>query len=261
MSTDLVLRINGARAELILTPPEGRPPTFDHAALDQLDAQLAVLETVADDQSVRVVFVRSASPRFFCVGADINALRHLDAASVVPWVEHGHRVFNRLESLPIPVIARVEGYALGGGLELALAADLILATPAAQLAQTEAKLGFVAGWGGSWRLPRRVGAARAKEMFFTGRMLTAAEAVTVGLVDECVAPEALEARCDQLARDIAECAPLAVRELKRLVTQAPELAREDSAAAEAGASSTCLQSPETQRRVSAFLEKRKKPAT
>lgn len=259
MTTEIQLVINGPTADLILVPPEGRPPTFDHATLDRLDAQLTALENARD--TVRVVFLRSASPRVFCAGANINALQHLNPTSIGPWIEHGHRVFNRLESLPFPVVARVEGFALGGGLELALTADLILVTPAAQLAQTEAKLGFVAGWGGSWRLPRRVGVPRAKELFFTGRMISASEAVAIGLADECVAPEAINARCAQLAQDIAACSPVAVRELKRLAATAPSIPREASAAAETAASVACLCEPETQRRVSAFLERRKKPAS
>lgn len=259
MTTEIQLVINGTTADLILAPPEGRPPTFDHNTLDQLDAKLTALENARD--TVRVVFLRSTSPKVFCAGANINALQHLNPTSIGPWIEHGHRVFNRLESLPIPVVARVEGFALGGGLELALTADLIIVTPAAQLAQTEAKLGFVAGWGGSWRLPRRVGVPRAKELFFTGRMVSASEAVAIGLADECVAPEAINARCAQLAQDIAACSPVAVRELKRLAATAPSIPREASAAAETAASVACLRDPETQRRVAAFLERRKKPGS
>ncbi len=258
MITTIQLILADTTAELVLVPPPGRPPTLDHTTLDQLDAHLATIERAGD--AIRLVILRSASATVFCAGANLNVLQHLNPTSIVPWVEHGHRVLNRLESLPCPVLARIEGFALGGGLEIALAADLIFVTPNAQLAQTEAKLGFVAGWGGSWRLPRRVGAARAKELFFTGRRVTGSEAVAIGLADECVPPAEMAARCAQLAQEIATCSPIAIRQLKCLVDASPQLPRAASAAAEAAASITCLQHPDTQHRVTEFLNRRKKTA-
>ncbi len=121
-----------------------------------------------------IVLLRSASERFFCVGANINVLKETNEQTIVPWVMQGHRVLNQLEDLPMPVVAVVEGYAMGGGLELALACDLVFASDAAQLAQSEAGLGFIPVWGGSRRLVGRIGAAKAKYYYYSGKMMDAA---------------------------------------------------------------------------------------
>src|SRR4051812_15409332 len=207
MSTSIELRRSGVLAELVLVPAEGRPATLDHATLDRLDEQLAAIEKAGE--AIRAVILRNASAKYFCVGADLNSLQHLNGDTITPWIEHGHRVLDRLEKLPQPVVARLEGYALGGGLELALAADFIVASESAQLGQTEARLGFITGWGGAWRLPRRIGVARAKELFFTGRIVPAREAVTLGLVNACLAPDALEAWCAKFVQDVSVSSPIA----------------------------------------------------
>ena len=155
----------------------GKPPTLDYVALDELAARIATIRTAAE--GLRAVILRSASEKYFCVGANINALRTLDAETIVPWVEHGHAVFNDLAGLPLPVIARVDGFCLGGGLELAMACDLIVAWRRRPLRPAKAVLGVIAGWGGTWRLPRQgVGLPRAKEMFFTGKVIAADKAAS-----------------------------------------------------------------------------------
>lgn len=123
----------------------GKPTTLDLRVLDELDAHLSTIESHSD--RLRAVLVESAYPKYFIVGANINALKTLNADTIVPWVKKGHEVFNRLEALPLPVIAIVEGYALGGGLELAMACDMILAADTAKFGQPEANLGVVSGWG------------------------------------------------------------------------------------------------------------------
>jgi enoyl-CoA hydratase len=255
MSNRILLEISGDVASLVLVPPDERkPPTLDHGVLDEMEAHLAAL---AARSEIRLVVVRSRSPKFFCVGANINVLATLDPVSIVPWVEHGHRVMNALESLPCPVVARVEGYALGGGLELAMAADMIFASDTAQFGQPEAKLGVVPGWGGTWRLPRRVGVARAKELSFSGRMVTATEAVKIGLAEFCGTSAELEAHCEGFARDLRACTPLAIREIKQLLDSSLDLPREQGGPAEAKASVVCLRSPETQAQIATFTQRRK----
>lgn len=152
----------------------GKPATLDHRALDELADRLEEIRSRGDGlrgDGLRAVVVQSDSEKYFVVGANVNALATLDVETIVPWIEKGHAVFDELEALPLPVVARLEGYALGGGLELALACDLIVASDRARLGQPEANLGFVAGWGGCYRLPRRVGLCRAKELFFTGQII------------------------------------------------------------------------------------------
>lgn len=237
--------------ELVLEPPAGKPPTLEKQVLGQLEARLVELAR----QPPRAVILSSASAKYFCVGADVNAVRDLHAGSIGAWVRRGHRVFNRLEDLPCPVLAVVSGYALGGGLELALAADFILATPDAVFGQTEAKLGLVPGWGGTWRLARRVGAARAKSLFFTGELVDAATAHKLGLVDFVGTAPELRAEAARLVSRLAENSAPALAAYKKILSELDRAARAQCAGAEAAASRDCLSSPDTRRRVDAFLNR------
>ena len=178
MSTHLSTAYANTVCTVTLHPPEGKPPTLDLAVMDAFDHVLTEIDGRAS--ALSAVVLQSASPKFFCAGANIHGLESMNRDTVGPWVERGHRLMNRIEALPVPMVARVEGYALGGGLELAMACDLIFASTHAKFGQTETKLGFVTGWGGSYRLVQRVGLARAKELAFTGRIFDAEEAVRVG---------------------------------------------------------------------------------
>jgi len=256
MSTRLTLAVTDAVATVTLVPPEGKPPTLDVDVIAATEELLAGLEARAS--SLTAVVIRSASPRFFCAGANIRALATIDHATIGPWVERGHRLMNRLEALPLPVIARVEGYAMGGGLELALACDLIFATPAARFAQSETKLGFVTGWGGSHRLVRRLGLARAKELVFSGRMFDATEAVRLGVADWCGEPADLDRHLADFLTAVAGNSRVAVREMKALLTACTHTRLEDNAALEADASRRCLAEGDAAARLAAFLAQRAK---
>jgi enoyl-CoA hydratase len=234
-----------------------RPPTFDHTSLDAFDVALATAEEATSAGTLRILFVRSASPRFLCAGANIAALGTLNEHSIGAWVAHGHRVFNRLARLPVPTVARIEGYALGGGLELGLACDLIFASDAAQLGQTEASLGFVAGWGASIRLARRVGVSRAADLFFSARMVSAVDAARIGLVDFVGSTEELAVHCATFASAVIRGSDHSHREHKFLLSLVSHATIEDQGAAEATASVACLRSTDTQNRVRAFLNRRK----
>jgi enoyl-CoA hydratase len=234
----------------------GKPATLDHHALDEFAAKLEEVESRMRD--LRALVVQSNSERYFIVGANINALRTLDAETIIPWVRHGHVVFNQLESLPIPVIASVEGYALGGGLELALACDLIVASRNSMLGQPEARLGLVAGWGGSHRLPRRIGLARAKELFFTGKLVEAEEALKIGLVDFVGDSSDIHSHLESLFEGIRLCSPLAVSQMKKLVNNSPNITIQEGGLEEAAASSICFSSDDTKMRVAGYLEKNRK---
>jgi enoyl-CoA hydratase len=234
----------------------GKPPTLD---LDVLDRLADVLERIEEErEELRAVVVRSNSEKFFVVGANVKALGELDTTMMVSWVQRGHEVFNALSALSLPVIAWVEGYALGGGLELALACDLLLATDNAKLGQPEAKLGLVSGWGGSHRLPRRVGLAKAKEMFFTGTILDARTAFDIGLVDFIGIREAVQNYLDQLLAGIRSCSPLAVAEMKLLLDDSLDTTIDENSLAEASASIRCIKSEDTQQRITDFLTKRQR---
>ena len=257
MQTHVGLEFRGDVAYLTLACDEpGKPATLDIAVLDELDRRLAEIEARAGE--LVAVVVGSATTRYFVVGANVNALQSLDAETIVPWVQKGHAAFNRLEALPLPVIARVEGYALGGGLELAMACDLILAARGARLGQPEANLGFVAGWGGSYRLPRRVGIARAKELLFTARTIDADEAQRMGLVNWVVDEGELDGQLEILLADMRKLSRVAIAEMKALLCESPYITVEQSCAHEAVASVRCLADGDTQARVAAFLESRQK---
>lgn len=233
---------------------EGKPPTLDLDVLDKLDD---VLERIEDDlDELRAVVIRSSSQKYFFVGANINALATLDASTIGLWVQRGHEVFNRLAEFPLPVIAWVEGFALGGGLELALACDLILATDNAKLGQPEAKLGLVSGWGGSHRLPRRVGLAKAKEMFFTGKILDARAAYDFGLVDYVGIREAVQTYLDEILDGIRACSPFAVTQMKLLLDDSLDTTIDENSLAEASASYRCMEDVETQKRIADFLKRK-----
>ena len=256
MQTHILLKLDGDLATLTLTPNEpGKPPTLDYAALDELAAHIATIRAAV---GLRAVILRSASEKYFCVGANINALKTLDAETIVPWVERGHAVFNDLAALPLPVIARVEGFCLGGGLELAMACDLIVASKTARFGQPEAVLGVIAGWGGTWRLPHRVGIARAKELFFTGKVIAADEAAGIGLANLAGEPAEVEAYLAEFLAALCRCSPLAVAKMKVIVDRSDALTLDEACRAEAMASRDCMASSDTRARVTEYLESRRR---
>lgn len=257
MSTEVDLQYREGIAHLTLRPPAGKPPTLDPAVIARLDAVCAELEGRAD--ALVAVVVRSASARHFCAGANLEVMRTITAANVADWVRRGHRLMNRLEALPLPVVAIVEGYALGGGLELAMACDLIFASDAARLGQTEVKLGLVTGWGGCHRLARRVGLARAKELAFSARLVEAGEAARIGLVDWAGPAAELEARVHEFTTAVAANSRAAVRETKAILAACAEGTLAESAAIEAAASARCLATGDAPQRLAQFFAARRPP--
>jgi len=191
-----------------LTPP----------MLDELERCARELEL---DQAVRVVVLTAEGVKAFCVGADINewaALAPLDMWR--RWVRRGHQVFDQWARLRQPVIAAINGHAFGGGLELAITADIRIAVESAQFALPEASIATCPGWSGTQRLVGLIGASRAKYLALSGRRLTAAEALAGALVHEVVAPSLLHANTQTLAQELAAKAPVSVQLTKQLVNAA-----------------------------------------
>jgi len=237
---------DGAVATVTLNRP-AKLNAIDPAMLTALDGALAVL---GDDPAVRVVLLTGAGDRAFCVGADIHAWAALDPLAMWRvWIREGHRVFARLAALPQPTIAVLNGFAFGGGLELALAADLRLAATDATVALPEVKLGTLPGWGGTRRLPDLIGTARAKQLIFTGARLDAAVAERWGLVNETVPRADLTARARTLAAEIAANAPVAVRLAKAAIDGG-------GSALEGIASALAASTADGREGVAAFREKR-----
>jgi enoyl-CoA hydratase len=233
----------------------GKPPTLDLQVLDELEACIHEITVAAD--RLHAIVVQSDSKKYFVVGANIRALEALDAETIVPWIQRGHTVLDQLAALPLPVVARVDGYALGGGLELAMACDLIVASCDARFGQPEANLGFVAGWGGTFRLPRRVGMARAKELFFTGKIIEAQPAYELGLVDFVGDDKAVSDYVSSLLQGILKLSPVAISQMKRLVNCSFDITPQQSCIEETAASSVCLTMGDTRARVRAFLDRNK----
>ncbi len=241
-------------ATILMEPLPGKPPTLDGDVLEEFENCIKEVRR----QESRVVLVRSASERFFCVGANINVLRHTDEKTIIPWVMQGHRVLNMLEDLPVPVVAVVEGYAMGGGLELAMACDLIFASDNAQLAHSEATLGFVPGWGGTRRLAARIGASKAKYYYYSGKTIDAHKAAEIGLVDFAGSKTELENELNQFTTSVIANNRNAICQFKTILNNQQQEARDENAAAEAFRSVSCLQDPDTLQRLHDFITKKRK---
>jgi enoyl-CoA hydratase len=166
--------------------------------------------SLAAEPAVRAIILTGAGEKAFAAGADINEMATLSAVDGQRMARRGQAVFRKIETCGKPVIAAIQGFALGGGCELAMACTIRIASEAARLGQPEVKLGLLPGYGGTQRLPRLVGKGAALKLLLTGDMVGAEEAFRMGLVDEVVPAEALMARAETLARAIAQQAPLAV---------------------------------------------------
>lgn len=190
------------------------------AALAELDA---ILDDLAGDATIRAILLTGAGDRAFAAGADIKELVPLTADQGRAFALRGQAVLRKLEKLGKPVIACIQGFALGGGCELAMACTLRLAADNARLGQPEVKLGIVCGYGGTQRLPRLVGRGAALKLLLTGAIIDAQEALRIGLVDEVVPAAQLMQRAETLALEIIANAPLSIAETLRAVDQGLDL--------------------------------------
>jgi enoyl-CoA hydratase len=184
---------------------------------EQLHAIVATFAGLKEDRSVRAVILTGAGERAFAAGADIKEMVALDRDGGLAFGRLGHAATRAVETLPQPVIAAVNGFAMGGGCELALAADLRIASDNAVFAQPEVGLGIPPGWGGTQRLVRAIGPGMAAEMILTGRRVKADEALRIGLVNAVYPQAELISRATELAESIAKNSPFAVRSSKRLM--------------------------------------------
>lgn len=219
----------------------------------QLREALARLAAAGD---VRAVVVTGRGERAFCAGSHIGEFEGLRGRVAEGKLLLEKLVYRQLAELPMPTIAAIEGDALGGGLELALCCDLRIASARARLGMPEVRLAVLPGSGGTQRLPRVVGPARAKELILTGRIISADEAERIGLVNEVVPAGGARVRADAVADEIAARGPLAVREAKRLIDAAMELDLDAGLAAELDASERIFASEDMLEGARAFFAKR-----
>ena len=223
--------------------------------LDALGAALEALEA-ADAGDVRAVVVTGRGARAFSAGSDVRDFEAQRGPGGRARHELESGVATRLARLPMPTIAAIEGNALGGGLELALCCDLRIASEEAKLGLPEVRLAVTPGAGGTQRLPRVVGAARAKQLILTGAVLTADEAERIGLVSEVVPAGQAVARATAIGEEIARRGPIAVREAKRLIDRASESSLDDGLAAELDASDRVFATDDMLEGARAFFAKR-----
>ncbi len=198
----------------IATLTVNRPDALNALNRRVLEEIAQVLRDVRHDVSTRVLIVTGAGDRAFVAGADIAAMAEMSAVDGLEFSRLGHRVMQTIEDLPIPVIAAVNGFALGGGLEIALACDLIIASEKARFGQPEINLGLIPGFGGTQRLPHRIGHAKARELVMTGELIDAKTALELHLVNAVVAPGELMPAARKLAEKLASKPALALRQAK-----------------------------------------------
>lgn len=208
------------------------------------------------DSSVRALLI-TGQGRAFCAGADIQELATLNAVSGLEFARYGQAVFNALETLGKPSLAVVQGPAMGGGMELAMAATLRIASHGAIFAQPEVKLGVIPGFGGTQRLARLAGRGRAMAWCLTGQKISAEQAVAAGLVTEIAPPDQLMTKALDLLSEIIQLPPLALRSLMTVICQGHDLSIEEGLGLEAAHFALCCASRDMQEGVSAFLEKRR----
>jgi len=232
-------------------------PKVLHALNSQVFDDLeSVFRTFAADPAVRVILLTGSGEKAFAAGADINEIAATDATTGQAKARRGQSVFRLIETCGKPVIALVNGFALGGGCELAMACTIRIASETARLGQPEVKLGLIPGYGGTQRLPRLVGAPAALKLLLTGEMIPAAEALRIGLVDEVVPADQLIPRGEALAKAIVAMAPLAVAGCIEAVQRGTALDLEAALKIEAEIFGRLCGSADKTEGTSAFLEKR-----
>jgi enoyl-CoA hydratase len=224
---------------------------LDRPTLEELCDRL---REVADDDATRVVILTGAGDRAFVAGADIKYMSGLDVDGAKEWGALGHEAGRLLETMPKPTIAAINGFALGGGCELALACDIRYASSRAKLGQPEVNLGIIPGWGGTQRLARAVGLGIAKELIFTGRVIDADEALRIGLVNAVHDPVLDQAR--ETAQLLASKSRIALRVMKELANRALGGDHVTNLAAEGDSFGELFSSEDAKEGLAAFVEKR-----
>ena len=244
------------RNDQVVTVTLNRPDKLN-ALNEELLKELAnAISEFAHDASVSCAILTGAGDRAFAAGADIAAMSGMTATQAKGFAELGHRIGHAIESAHFPVIAAVNGFALGGGCELALACDFIYASDKAKFGQPEVNLGVIPGFGGTQRMARRVGEARARELCMTGDMVGAEEALRIGLVNAVVPHAELLPRVRDVAKKIASKGPLAIAAVKRVIVRGADVPLPTANELEATAFAALFGSHDQAEGMRAFVEKR-----
>jgi enoyl-CoA hydratase len=245
------------KSEGIATITLNRPEALNAFSKEVIDEVLAGLEDVRSDDSVRVVVLTGAGEKAFSAGADIKAMIGMNALKARALSLMGEKLCLAFENLEKPVIAAINGFALGGGLEVAMSCDLRIASESARVGQTEINIGLIPGWGGTQRLTRLVGRTKAKELVFTGRMIDAKTAEQLGIVNMVVPADKFRETVRQFASDLASKAPVALKVAKSLIDKGAEIGLKSALAFEREGFGVVASTEDLQEGVKAFTEKRK----
>ena len=251
--TNLLLEKNGAVAVLTIN----RPKALNALNSDTLSELSTVLDELGRDSSVKAVILTGSGEKAFVAGADISQMKDLNALEGRLFAQLGQATFRKLELLPQPVIAAINGFALGGGCELAMACDIRLAGENAKFGQPEVTLGLTAGFGGTQRLPRLVGTGLASELLFTGDIIDVQEAYRIGLVNHVYPVDTLMEEAQKLAKRIAGRAPAAVQLSKSAIQRGVNMDLDSAQAFEADAFGLTFSTQDQTEGCTAFVEKRK----
>ena len=251
MSKTVLLEKKDGIAVVTISRPEALN-ALNSTVIGELEEVIAALER---DLAVRAMIL-TGEGRSFVAGADIGEQYPLDLDGGRRWGQRGSALFRRIEKLEFPTIAAVNGFALGGGCELAMSCDIILASEKAKFGQPEVGLGITPGFSGTQRLPRRVGAAKAKELIFSGKMIKADEAKAIGLVNEVFAPEALLDGAMEMAKSFAKNAPIAVKYAKACIDRGLQMDMDGGIACENELFAMCFATADQKEGMKAFLDKR-----
>ena len=248
----LIIQDNGAVRVIKINNPEALN-ALNTAILKELDAAFT---EVAEDNGILAV-VLTGEGRAFVAGADISEMKSKNAIEGEIFGKLGASVFRKIELLPKPVIAAVNGFALGGGCELAMSCDIRLASTKAKFGQPEVGLGITPGFSGTQRMPRLIGMGKAKELIYTADIIDAAEAYRIGLVNHVYEPEALMEEAMKMAEKIASKAPIAVKNSKEAINGGIQTDMDSAVAIEAYLFGLCFASEDQKEGMTAFFEKRK----
>jgi 3-hydroxypropionyl-coenzyme A dehydratase len=243
------------REEEIVQNTISRQDKLNAMNLDIMDEFISLLDGLEKDSS-RVIIITGDGPKAFSAGADIEYMSNIGPTEAEKYALRGHEVLNKIEKLEKPVIAAVNGYALGGGCELALSCDIRFASPNAQLGQPEVTLGICPGWGGTQRLLRIVGPARAKDLIFSGRKIMAEEALSMGLINKIFPSESLLYETKAYAKILSKNSSFAIGISKMLVNRGTDANLDTGLKLEIYSWAVCFSTKEREDRMRKFIEKK-----
>ena len=251
--TNILLEKKGLYAVATINRPKALN-ALNSEVLSDLDE---LVRTVSADADIRALVITGSGEKAFVAGADIGEMSTLTPAEGEAFGKHGNDVFRKLETLPIPTIAAVNGFALGGGCELSMSCDIRLCADTAVFGQPEAGLGITPGFGGTQRLARLVSPGMAKQLIYTAKNIKADEAYRIGLVNAVYPLDELLPAAEKMAETIAKNAPIAVRACKEAINEGLEAKMDDAVVIEEKLFGSCFKTADQIEGMSAFLEKRK----